>query len=391
MTNSPPSSRSAALDFWRGFVLLMIFVNHIPGNFFEHLTYRNIGFSDSAEAFVFIAGVSLALVYGPRIGRGEIGRVVSRCFKRAFDLYRWHLVLTLGAVALFAVAFVASDVHEILDGHGRNTVFDDTARGVTGIVLLGHQLGYFNILPLYVLLMLTAPAFLWLAVRNPALALGLSFVTYVLARLFGLNLPTWPEPGTWFFNPLAWQLIFTLGILAGILWRDQPVAFSPPLFAFSLGFLLVSALLVTNVFGLVPGSWAAVFPYLDMSKNDLASFRLFHFLALAYVATQLPVAAMAMTTRTGRELQRLGRHGLAVFVAGSFLSAAGQTAMTLVEARQYASPQTIGMLSTVAGAACLFLLARFIEWTSTTSAPSGSLDARSSPGSLRSASGQAAE
>ena len=28
-----------------------------------------------------------------------------------------------------------------------------------------------------------------------------------------LNLPTWPVEGTWFFNPLAWQLLIVLGFL----------------------------------------------------------------------------------------------------------------------------------------------------------------------------------
>jgi hypothetical protein len=389
MASSVPNSRSAALDFWRGFVLLTIFVNHVPGNLIEHFTPRNVGFSDSAEAFVFIAGLSLALAYGPRIGRGDVGAVVAPSFRRAFELYRAHLVLTLAAVALFAAAFVMSDVHELLEGHGRNAVFgNDTARGVTGIVVLGHQLGYFNILPLYVLLMMVAPAFLWLAVRNPLLALGVSFLTYVLVRLLGFNLPTWPEPGTWFFNPFAWQFMFTIGIVSGIVWRREPVAFSRPLFALSLAFVLASTVIVTNGLGLAPGLLERISPHLDLSKSDLATVRLVHFLALAYVVSQLPLAAKLAPTSIGRELQSLGRHGLAVFIAGSFLSAAGQTAMTLAEFRALASPQVIGVIFTLAGAAFLFFLARFLEWTSERSAadgaPQGAFDARSSARSSRS-------
>ena len=44
------------IDFWRGFALLTIFVNHIPGNFFERFTFHNISIFDSAELFVFLAG-----------------------------------------------------------------------------------------------------------------------------------------------------------------------------------------------------------------------------------------------------------------------------------------------------------------------------------------------
>ena len=35
-----------AIDFWRGFALVTIFINHIPGLFYEKFTYRNVSLSD---------------------------------------------------------------------------------------------------------------------------------------------------------------------------------------------------------------------------------------------------------------------------------------------------------------------------------------------------------
>ena len=46
-----PGGRDHRLDIFRGLALMMIFINHVPGNVFEHLTSRNFGFSDAAEAF----------------------------------------------------------------------------------------------------------------------------------------------------------------------------------------------------------------------------------------------------------------------------------------------------------------------------------------------------
>ena len=40
------------IDFWRGFALVTIFINHIPGIYFERFTFRNVSLSDSAELFV---------------------------------------------------------------------------------------------------------------------------------------------------------------------------------------------------------------------------------------------------------------------------------------------------------------------------------------------------
>ncbi len=54
------------IDFWRGAVLIVILVDHIPGNPLEHFTPRNFGLSDSAEAFVFLSGLSVGLIYLPR-------------------------------------------------------------------------------------------------------------------------------------------------------------------------------------------------------------------------------------------------------------------------------------------------------------------------------------
>jgi hypothetical protein len=187
------AGRNTVIDFWRGLVLIIIFVNHVPGNILEHLTPRNYGFSDGAEAFVFISGLSVAMVFYPRLAQGGVLDVAVRCLRRSFELYRVHLIMTGAAVALFSVGYVISDDSTMLEAHGRGIVFDDTPRGITGVLLLGHQLGYFNILPLYVALMLWAPVAMILMRIHVALAAAVSVGIYVLARADMLALPSWPS------------------------------------------------------------------------------------------------------------------------------------------------------------------------------------------------------
>ena len=62
------SPRDLRIDFFRGLALVMIFVNHVPGNVFETLTSRNFGFSDATEIFVFLAGYAAALDYSRNFG-----------------------------------------------------------------------------------------------------------------------------------------------------------------------------------------------------------------------------------------------------------------------------------------------------------------------------------
>ncbi len=57
------TKRIDEIDFWRGVALVVIFINHFQGNIISLITPRNYGFSDSAEAFVFISGLSVALAY----------------------------------------------------------------------------------------------------------------------------------------------------------------------------------------------------------------------------------------------------------------------------------------------------------------------------------------
>lgn len=58
-----PKFRDPRLDVLRGMALVMIFINHVPGNFWEDWTSRNFGFSDAAEGFVLMAGISAGLAY----------------------------------------------------------------------------------------------------------------------------------------------------------------------------------------------------------------------------------------------------------------------------------------------------------------------------------------
>ncbi|HYA81692.1 MAG TPA: OpgC domain-containing protein, partial [Methylocystis sp.] len=218
------------IDFWRGFALVTIFVNHIPGGFFERFTFRNVSVSDSAELFVFLAGWALRkVVEGP--GRDlSTPWLTLRLLARALQVYFAQLVITELAIALLAAAALLLDAPFLLDWNNASAVFEEPVRAQLGLAVLLHQLGYFNILPLYVVLTSCAPAIAVLKRHAPLLLLPVSVVVYLYALATGANFQTWPVEGVWFFNPLSWQLIYVLGfLLAGAdglgglarRWREQ--------------------------------------------------------------------------------------------------------------------------------------------------------------------------
>jgi hypothetical protein len=360
------ATRIRDIDFWRGAVLIAILIDHIPGNPLENWTPRNFGLSDSAEAFVFLSGLSVGLIYMPRAHKYGIEPVGGGCLKRALKLYGVHIVLTLAALLLFGAAYWASGVPELIQAHGRSFVFGSPANGLLGLALLSHQLGYFNILPLYVVLMLWAPVVLALALRGPYLALIVSVGLYAVARIFGLNLPNWPEAGGWFFNPIAWQLVFTLGLVSAVLWRDGLPRPAPWLLVLSALTVVGAALIVTDEAGLAPGLRDTATAHLDVAKQDLGLARLIHFLALAYLVAMATVfgrfIAPVVRGAFGKAIQSLGRNSLPVFAAGSLMSAGAQAALGAVSPHASAEVEWFAELAyTVVAIVILFAVARWIE------------------------------
>ncbi|RML41212.1 hypothetical protein APX70_01401, partial [Pseudomonas syringae pv. maculicola] len=66
-------------------------------------------------------------------------------------------------------------------------------------------------LPLYIVLLLTLSLTLPLMLRKLEVAVGLSIALYLMVPLFGWNLRAYEGGGVWYFNPVAWQLLFILG------------------------------------------------------------------------------------------------------------------------------------------------------------------------------------
>ena len=76
----------------------------------------------------------------------------------------------------------------------------------------------------------------------PVLGLMLlaSATLYLSARVFSLNLPTWPLEGSWFFNPIAWQLLFAIGLFAGRRLKRDGIGYDARLYAVCLAVMTVA-------------------------------------------------------------------------------------------------------------------------------------------------------
>ncbi len=270
-------------------------------------------------------------------------------------LYWVQILTTFIAVAFLVASITILDDDDLMDDSDRDTVIDSPLRGMVAILGLTHQLAFFNILPLYIVLLLATPALLLLARRDRKLMLLASAAIYLVARAFELNLPTWPVEGVWFFNPFAWQLVFAIGLNVGIGLREGGMAKNRGLFAASLIFVVGSAFAVTNGFGLMPGLWDTTRETLDITKTDLGLVRLLHFLALAYAVYHCGLTRLIARTPLFAPLCLIGRHSLPVFAIGSLLSAVDQVVIDTY------TPALLYTFAIIAGGiAVQYLVARFL-------------------------------
>ncbi|QCO54993.1 OpgC domain-containing protein [Pseudorhodobacter turbinis] len=330
-----PRPRDPRIDAFRGLALIMIFIDHVPGNPFEYFTIRNIGFSDAAEAFFVMSGVAAGLAYSGRflpqnIARNGIWYGVAPIWHRAWVLYLVQIFLTVWAIAIYSGGALFFDIPALITQINLRQVYENTQAALIGIPALTHQLGYVNILPAYMVLLAVTPFAIMLGLRQPWLLAAASVLMWFSAGLWRLNLPNFPNPGGWFFNPLAWQLVFTCGLLIGLSLgrKERFVPRSRLLFGLCLGFLLlvfawrhvpgVGSFLNHQMARL--GAAGVPFHLVSHDKTFLALPRLLHCLALVYVLSCSAWVFRATASGGGAPLRLLGRNGLLVFASGTLLA-----------------------------------------------------------------------
>ncbi|SHG39519.1 hypothetical protein SAMN02745157_4204 [Kaistia soli DSM 19436] len=361
--------RDYRIDFFRGLALISIFVNHIPGNWFSNFTHRNFGLSDAAEVFVLLAGISAALAYYPRFVNGQAGLSVAQIVKRIGTLYIAHLSSIAIGFAVYAGASLWLNQPDLLIPDERHWILDQTVQSLFGIGALTYQTGNFNILPMYIGMLALLPFIMILARISLLLALASSAVLWLVANIFHFGPPNFPGNGVWYFNPLTWQLIFTIGFCCGVhLRRGTRIAPSPLIYAAALAYLIAAALLVMlplwDRFPVLP-EWVWISGF---NKSWVGLFRLVHLLAFAYVILCSPIPAFLKARLTHDNwIVSLGRNTLPVFWLSTLLAVIGH----IIREDVFMLPNdpmltmksfAIDCLIVGVGAALLFALALLLDW-----------------------------
>jgi hypothetical protein len=358
MTSRMQSVRDTRIDVIRAIALITIFINHVPGNPLEPLTTKNFGFSDAAEAFVLISGISAAFAYGLKFNRDSGLALTLKMWRRASVLYIAQMgttLATLGIFSYFALQFAAPD---LMDKINIGPLVDDTAAAIFGLVTLGHQLGYNNILSMYAVVLLMLPVFLLIGRIRLSLMVAASGALWLFAGIYKVGPLNYPNGGVWFLNPLSWQFLFIIGIAAMThIKRGGSLPKSPYLVGAAAAYMLLSFAWVKVPLWGIDTSMGLPSVLTGFDKTFLSLPRLLHVLAGAYLVVSLPWVNGLARLSEHNPLSLMGRHALPVFVVGTILSMAAQ-AWRMV----YVTNYSVDIAIVAAGIVLQFGVAWYIEW-----------------------------
>ncbi|MCA1492936.1 OpgC family protein [Ensifer sp. NBAIM29] len=352
------TTRDTRLDVFRALCLLTIFVNHVPGQYLEYITHKNFGFSDSAEAFVLISGLAVGAAYGRKFVAGARLASTLKAWRRAMTLYVAHIMTSIVTLAIFAGAALYFGRQELIGEINIRPIVEQTEQGIVAMVLLGHQLGYNNILSMYAVLLLMLPAMLWLNAISPRLLFAVSAILWLAAGCFKLVPYNFLDEGYWFLNPWSWQFLFVIGILCMNHVRaggDLPR--SPWLIGLSAAYVLISACWVLFSWWHIDISFGLPAVLTGFDKTFLSLTRLLHVLALAYLIAIIPGVSQLARLRIDHPLVMIGRHSLPIFIFGTILAMAGQVFLFVTDRDPIA-----GSLYVVAGIGLHFVYAYYLDW-----------------------------
>ena len=323
------ADRDLRIDAFRGIALWGIFLDHIPNNVGSWVTLRNYGFSDAAEVFMFVSGVTCALAYGKARRCEGWNAVIRRTLRRSWDIYVAFLLLTLACAILVHLA--GSD--RLADDSNTRILLDDPGATLARAAILQYRPVNTDVLPIFVLLHLLFAPLLWLLLRLPNVTLGASLALYALVHVFGWTIPAGPN-GHWAFNPLAWQLLVVLGAWWVLeekrarLWLTSRTVLGLAVLYLLFSLVIALSWRIKPLEALIPQALAKLYP---LDKSNLDPLRLLHFLALAVVAAWfVPRNWPGLIMPVMRGAICCGQNSLPIYCLGVLLAFAGHMVLFTV-------------------------------------------------------------
>ncbi len=337
-------SRIDAIDGLRGICLVMMTVTHLQFDravLVAYLNPRHYGLTNSAHGFFFISGLMVGILGVRQCARSGPRAMLARQLRRTWSIFVWQQ----GLLALLLAFLVLLPVTRIAWAPWLGELANNLWGASVSTLLMLNEPFLLDILPLYVLFMAMTPFLVRLVADGRAgFVIAGSLTLWLLVQL-GAEQPVGAALHAMlgdvgvslelrsYFDPLAWQLVFVAGLVAGGLWSRGELAarlWSPrAVRVFLPGSLLVLAVgFAWRLSGFVERREIGVDPAIPdpLPHLQLALPYVVHLAAVAYTLAWLLGPGRTSSVRAARQLGRLvnaiatwppltliGRHALWVF------------------------------------------------------------------------------
>lgn len=210
--------------------MMVVVLAHIQvPSVYSYLIDERIGVVTPAEIFIFISGLLIGLIYPKRIHQLGWKKTAGLLLRRSTQLYLISLCVVVAVYLLRFLPGLDSSVLSTYVDMATGRVYDlypndggTAIKFAWNMLILRSGPGQFNIMGLYVVLMLATPVILLLIHRGHVWLLALvSGGLY----LFNYLQPTRILPSQFenAFSLLAWQMLFVAAIIIGTFWNTIKV------------------------------------------------------------------------------------------------------------------------------------------------------------------------
>ena len=384
--------RDPRLDFFRGIAMFIIFIAHTPRDFWALWIPARFGFSDATETFVFCSGMASAIAFGAVFQNRGWFMGTARIAFRVWQVYWAHIGLFLTVLLLMVIldkigSLGPSETYLYVNSLNLQHFFSKTPDVLIGLFTLTYVPNYFDILPMYLVILAMIPIVMGLSRISLWAVAAFVIGVWWLANLQLLGMTPvnfmaepWASPRNpeyhrqWFFNPLGWQLVFFTGFAFMRGWIKPPkvsreriilaaviVVVTIP-FAY---FRILNAKPETEwLMDLVTWFKTQRFHMANLiGKTQFGILRYVHFLATAYLAWVAvgPLGARLKNWGSAQvivdTIRKVGQQSLAVFISSLVLAQ-----MVAVIFKIYGTHWGIVLFGNLIGFAGLIAVAYSVAW-----------------------------
>jgi hypothetical protein len=199
MSNETKPGRLVALDYLRGYFILVIIIDHLYRwpNLLAVFTGQGSLWFNAADGFVIVSGLMIGYVRGYKGLKSSLMSITEKLWKRAGLLYLWLIIGTLAYTGFTWLMPPTPHLPYVPIATG------DWATLLFQAVTMKFSYVWINFLYLYAIFLFITPAAIWLLRRNLAWILALTSLG--LFFIGDVNNIKW----------LQWQPLFFLPVIAG--------------------------------------------------------------------------------------------------------------------------------------------------------------------------------